>query len=148
MTKKKYRWLIVIIFLGSWITYSLLQPAIVYSKGEYWKVVYKPRAAGVTDSTDHPWSGYIKWRGLTEPKVLQVDMMMDGESVNFLEEHDLKNKKAGNFDGRTIPDPMTFYDGPDIDEVQAIKITWEKGNKIYEEVVKLKMYKRSLIPFF
>lgn len=148
MKKKKYFWLIVIVILGSWITYSLLQPAIVYSKGEYWKVVYKPRVGGVTDSTVEPWSGYLKWRGLTEPKVLQVDLVMDGKSVNLFEERDLKKNKYANFDGRTISDSTTFYDGPDISSVQAIKIAWEKDGKNYEEVVELKMYKRIFIPFF
>lgn len=75
-------------------------------------------------------------------------MMMGSELVNFLEEHDLKNEKDGNFDGRAIFDPETFYNGPDISSVQAIKIAWEKDGKNYEEVVKLKMYKRIFIPFF
>lgn len=130
------------------IIYSLMQPAIVYSKGEYWKVVYKPRNGGVTDSTVQPWSGYLKWRGLTEPKVLQVDLVMDGESVNLFEERDLKKNKDANFDGRTVSDATTFYNGPDISSVQAIKIAWEKDGKNYEEVVELKMYKRIFIPFF
>lgn len=145
---RKYILLIGVLLLGSWITYSLLQPAIVYSKGEHWKVVYKPRGGGVTDSVGHPWSGYIKWRGLMEPKVLQVDLMMDGELVNLFEERDLKTNKDANFDGRTISDSLTFYDGPDLGSVQAIKIAWEKDGKKHEEVVKLKMYKRILMPFF
>ncbi|MBC2367295.1 hypothetical protein HBP99_01565 [Listeria booriae] len=145
---RKYILLIGVLLLGSWITYSLLQPAIVYSKGEHWKVVYKPRGGGVTDLVGHPWSGYIKWRGLMEPKVLQVDLVMDGELVNLFEERDLKKNKDANFDGRTVSDSLTFYDGPDLSSVQAIKIAWEKDGKKHEEVVKLKMYKRILIPFF
>ncbi|WP_149024262.1 hypothetical protein [Listeria cornellensis] len=148
MKKKKYFWLIIIVLLVSWITYSLLQPAIVYSKGDYWKIVYKPRGSGVTDSAGNPWSGYIKWRGLKEPKVLQVDLIVDGELVNLFEERDLKKNKDANFDGRTIFDPETFYNGPDISSIQAIKIAWEKDGENYEEVVKLKMYKRIFIPFF
>ncbi|MBC1357077.1 hypothetical protein [Listeria booriae] len=142
---RKYILLIGALLLGSWITFSLLQPATVYSKGEYWKVVYKPRGGGVTDSVGHPWSGYIKWRGLMEPKVLQVDLVMDGELVNLFEERDLKKNKDANFDGRTIYDSMTFYDGPELGSVQAIKITWEKDGEVVSELLYLKWKRRMFV---
>lgn len=144
--KKKYIVLIIcVVILGSWILYSVNQPASIVGKSENWKATYKPRKGmdGV-DSISYPWYGRIKWRHMfREPQIYSVDLLIDNKYVNKYVKADAK-KGGGNFDGKTMTDYDTFYDGPD-KSVAGMRITWQENGKSHTESFKFKRKKRLLV---
>lgn len=140
--------IIVIIFIAAWLIFSYTQPAIIIGESKHWKAVYKPRKGDEADSIAYPWTGKIKWQDKsTEPHIQAVDSLVDNVYVNELDKDSAK-KGNGNFNGRVISDPETFYDGPD-KSIQGMRITWKIDGKKHTETFKFKRKKRwFVLPLF
>lgn len=103
------------LLLLAWLIFSAFQPAIIIGESDNWKVVYKPRKGmdGV-DTERYPWNGKIKWRhSFSEPQIESVDLWIDNKYVNELD-RDAAKKGNGNFNGKVIEDPETFYNAQTI----------------------------------
>ncbi|MBC2315325.1 hypothetical protein HCC18_00580 [Listeria booriae] len=148
MKKRYYVLIFCMIIMVSWVFFSLSQPAIIVGKSDDWKVVYKPRKGGVTDSEEYPWEGKITWRHIMgEPKILSVDLLIDGKYINDLDA-DAAKKGNGNFDGKVLDDPETFYNGPD-KTIQGMRIVWEKNDIKHTDKILFERKKRLFVkPLF
>lgn len=83
----------------------------------------------------------------SEPEVTSVDFLIDGKYSNNLSRNEAK-KNNGVFDGKTIVDHETFYDGPD-KSIQGMKIKWIENGEKYTETFKFERRKRLFVlPLF
>lgn len=100
------------------------------------------------DTERYPWSGKIKWRhSFSEPQIESVDLWIDNKYVNELD-RDATKKGNGNFNGKVIEDPETFYNGPD-NSIEGMRITWKENGKKQTESFKFKREKRLFVlPLF
>lgn len=148
---KKSLWVLLgcFLLLLAWLIFSAFQPAIIVGESDHWKAVYKPRKGmdGV-DTEGYPWSGKIKWRHFfSEPQIESVDLWINNKYVNELD-RDATKKGNGNFNGKVIEDPETFYNGPD-NSIEGMRITWKENGKKQTESFKFKREKRLFVlPLF
>lgn len=100
------------------------------------------------DTERYPWSGKIKWRhSFSEPQIESVDLWIDNKYVNELD-RDAAKKGNGNFNGKVIEGPETFYNGPD-NRIEGMRITWKENGKKQTESFKFKREKRLFVlPLF
>lgn len=148
---KKSLWVLLgcFLLLLAWLIFSAFQPAIIVGESDHWKAVYKPRKGmdGV-DTERYPWSGKIKWRHFfSEPQIESVDLWINNKYVNELD-RDATKKGNGNFNGKVIEDPETFYNGPE-NSIEGMRITWKENGKKQTESFKFKREKRLFVlPLF
>ncbi|MBC1209947.1 hypothetical protein HB815_03300 [Listeria booriae] len=148
MKKQHYIFIFCMILIVGWEIFSLNQPAIIVGKSRDWKVVYEPRKGDVADSEEYPWSGKVIWRHLIgEPEIVSVDLLIEGKYINDVDA-DATKKGNGNFDGKVLDDPETFYNGPD-KTIQGMRIIWKKDGTSHTDEIIFERKKRLFVkPLF
>ncbi|EUJ27109.1 Uncharacterised protein [Listeria grayi] len=134
-----------LLLLLAWFIFSAFQPAIIIGESDNWKAAYKPRKGmdGV-DTERYPWNGKITWQNAgSEPEIESVDLLTDNKYQNKYMKTDAE-KGGGNFDGKTLTDYETFYNGPD-NSIKGMRITWLENGKKHTESFKFKRKKRLFV---